>query len=556
MSGRPTAKEEESAALVRSPGAAGRSIIGRPAVTAFAARAAAIAMLFPAAAAVPAAATATDPGGELVSPGPTSPDSGAAGSNAAPATSVPDAGPPAAPAQEDGSPPGEPPPSPSEQSATGTPDPGDASGSAQPAAGAAERPQGATDDVPAGTVTQAGSQASTPGEASATSVPVASAQNTSVIYQAVWQVQKGCQAYCYATSQVQSASQSSTTHQSATATGGGTTPAGAVAVNVAGTVQFIFQSQLGCIAFCYATSQAQAAWQSAQTIQSATATGDGVLTALNVAETFQFVWQVQEGCQVECYDVSSTQSTTQQQATQSTGTPYRPFDGPKTFLAWIAVIAANNAATFQAVFQYEEALCLERCTGDAQRQDAVLTAATNQQATATLGDHEATEEPAGAPVAPSAGGSSAATGLTPATTTAAPVRSPSAAAPRARSADRAAVGAPGTAVIAVVSAGSARHAHVRQTTDARTPARPRSPLLAGAATSHASPASSHARRMHSARSRPALRPVALSRVQEESRGPGGAWLVAAMGVLIALAGGFTARERAHRFCTGFTKWLP
>jgi hypothetical protein len=568
---------------VRSPGAAGRPIIGRPAVTAFAARAAAIAMLVPAAAAaaVPAAATgaatATDPGGEMVSSGPTAPDSLPAGSDAAPGTPVPDTGPPAAPAQGDGSPPGEPAPSPSEQSATGTPEAGAASDSVQSPARLPERPQGATGDLPAGTVAQAASQSSyaPPAQASPASVPVASAQNTSVIYQAVWQVQKGCQAYCYGTSQVQSASQSSTTHQSATATGGGTTQAGAVAVNVAGTVQFVFQTQLGCIAFCFTTSQAQSTSQTAQTTQSATATGETFLTALNVAETFQFVWQFQQGCEVECYDASSTQSTTQQQTSQSAGTPYRPFDGPQTFLAWIAVIAANNAATVQSIFQYDEALCLERCTGDTQVQDAVLTATTNQRATAAVGDYEATKEPPGAPSPTNAGDSSAATHLMPAAAPASPVASASAAAPRTGGADRPAVGAPGAAVTAVVGSSpargpSSRHGRVprpaasphaldaraAQTTGGRSPARPRASVLAGAATSHASPASSHARRIRSARARTVLRPVALDRVQGESRGPGIAWLVAGMGLLIAFGGGFTARSRAHRFCTGFSKWLP
>jgi hypothetical protein len=566
MSGRPTAKQVKSA-RVRSPGAAGRSIIGRPAVTAFLARAAAIAMLVPAAAAaaVPAAATeaatTTDPGGGVVSPG----------SDATPSAPVPDAGPSAAPAQGDGSQPADPTPSPPEPSATGTPEPAGAT--------ASEPPQGATDDPPvppADTAAQAsGSQpsssepqasAAVPGHASTTSVAVAGAQNTSVVYQAIWQVQKGCQAYCYGTSQVQSASQSSTTHQSATATGGGSTPSGAVAVNVAGTVQFIFQTQLGCIAFCFTTSQVQSTSQSAQTTQSATATGDGVLTALNVAETFQFVWQVQQGCEVECSDASSTQSQTQQQASQSAGTPYRPFDGPQTFLAWIAVIAANNAATFQSVFQYDEALCLEHCTGDAQLQDAVLTAATTQQATAAVGDHEATKEPPGVPSPASAGGSADATRLAPAATTASPLPSASAAAPRASGAERPAVGAPATAMIAVVgsspttglsqpAAGAhARAARAAETTNTRRTAR-RS-LLAGATASNSSRASSHARRMQPARSLPARRPVALNRVQSGSRGPGSAWLVAATGLLVVLVGGRIARRRARRICTGLARMTP
>ena len=551
---------------MRSPGAAGRSIIGRPAVTAFVARAAAIAMLVPAAAAVPATATdpptTTDPGGGVIAPG----------SATAPNAPVPDPGPPAAPAQGDGAPPADPTPSAPEQSASDSPATGGATTSAQL--------QSATDDLPVGAATtgaQAGSKpssgtepqapASGLGHASASPVAVASAQNTNVVYQAIWQVQKGCQAYCYGTSQAQSASQFSTTHQSATATGGGSTPSGAVAVNVAGTVQFIFQTQLGCIAFCFTTSQVQSTAQSAQTTQSATASGDGVLTALNVAETFQFVWQVQQRCEVECYGASSTQSQTQQQESQSSGTPYRPFDGPQTFLAWIAVIAANNAATVQTIFQYDEALCLERCTGDAQLQDAVLTAATTQQATAAVGDHEATDEPPGATSPASAGGSADATRLAPAATTASPTPSPSAATPRAPGADRPAVGVPGTAVIAVVGPSATgrpasprgRVLHPTASANART-ARPHPSPLAGAPTSHASPAPSHAspapshaRRTHPARSLPTLRPVALNRVEPASHGPASSWLVAVMGVLVVLVAGATARRRARRICTGFTR---
>jgi hypothetical protein len=160
----------------------------------------------------------------------------------------------------------------------------------------------------------------------------------------------------------------------------------------------------------------------------------------------------------------------------------------------------------------------------------------------------------------SAGGSADATRLAPAATTASPVPSASAAAPRASGADRPAVGAPATAVIAVLgrapqpaASAHARAARVAPPTNARSPAPARPLLLAGAATSHAAPASSHARRMHPARSLPALRPVALTRLQPGSRGPGSAWIVAAMGLLVVLGGGCTAWKRARRICTGFTR---
>ncbi len=222
----------------------------------------------------------------------------------------------------------------------------------------------------------------------AATVPIASAQNMSTVFQTVWQVQQGCKTYCYATSQTQTATQSSATNQKATATGSASTPTGALALNVATTIQFIVQTQLGCVAFCYSTSQTQSASQDAQTTQLANATADAIVTAINVADTFQFVWQIQDGCSFECRDVTTSQSvaqneaTDQQQTTSAATSGAPPFDGPQTFLAWIAVIAGNVGATVQTIYQYDEATCLENCTGDAQAQDAAQSVVTDQEADA------------------------------------------------------------------------------------------------------------------------------------------------------------------------------
>ena len=107
------------------------------------------------------------------------------------------------------------------------------------------------------------------------------------------------------------------------------------------------------------------------------------MAAINIAEVTQFVWQIQEGCTIECHDATTSQSVSRDTTTdQSSSAP--PFDDPESFIAWIAVIAAQTAATVQTIFQYDEAACLDQCTGDHQSQDAVQTAATTQQTTATL----------------------------------------------------------------------------------------------------------------------------------------------------------------------------
>ena len=89
-------------------------------------------------------------------------------------------------------------------------------------------------------------------------ISVATAQNTSQTWQAIFQVQQGCQSHCQGTSQSQTAGQTAETIQNANAIGGGTgSPSNATALNQSTTGQFIWQVQLGCVAFCYGTSQSQ-----------------------------------------------------------------------------------------------------------------------------------------------------------------------------------------------------------------------------------------------------------------------------------------------------------
>jgi hypothetical protein len=327
--------------------------------------------------------------------------------DSAPATSAPEPPEPAAVQPAPDATPATPEPDPSAPTppapATGAPAP-----AAEPAASAAKQPAPAppaptTDshatDSPATPAQQPAPEQ--PAPQPATSAPVATAQNVSIVYQVVTQVQKGCQSYCYSTSQTQSATQTSATQQSATATGTATT-SGAEAINVASTIQFIFQTQLGCTAFCYGTTLSQSAAQQALTTQSASATAGAIVTAINAAQTTQFVWQEQEACLVVCVDTSATQATSQAQdqtAEQSGNGPTLPFGGPQPFLAWLAVIAANEAATIEILYQEDIADCLDHCYGDALTQVAEQTAAVSQDATATLDDPAPQRSPVAGPPA-------------------------------------------------------------------------------------------------------------------------------------------------------------
>jgi hypothetical protein len=389
----------------------------------FVARAASIAVILPAAVASPAMAADASPA-PAVSPDEAASDGAAAPAQAqmpapAPAAEQPaPAADPAAPASEPPAP--EPPAPAAEQPATGGPPatPASEPPAPEPAAPAAQQPataaqqpaaeppaattdSSATDPHATAAKQPAPGQPATPAPSPPTSAPVATAQNVSTVYQVVTQVQKGCQSYCYVTSQTQSATQTSTTNQSATASSTATA-SGAEAVNVATTIQFIFQTQLGCTAFCFGTTLLQSAAQQALTTQSATATADGIVTAINASQTTQFVWQEQQGCLAVCVHTSATQATSQAQkqtAAQSGNGPTLPFGGPQPFLAWLAVIAANEAATIEMLYQEDVADCLDHCYGDALSQVAQQSAAVSQKATATLDDPAPQRPPVAAPPA-------------------------------------------------------------------------------------------------------------------------------------------------------------
>ncbi len=221
----------------------------------------------------------------------------------------------------------------------------------------------------------------------------ATAHNQSEVWQAIFQVQQGCRSNCQGTSQSQSATQVAETIQSATAIGGGTgSPSNATALNESTTGQFIWQVQLGCVAFCYGTSQSQTASQWAQTTQNATALADGNAQAHNVGSVMQEIWQLQFGCEVECHGTSQTQSSTQRQSTNQSATATSETWGAWTsgnaeslLPAWLIALAENLGITIQTVWQYQEAACLEDCVSDTQAQEAAQRAFTSQVARALAG---------------------------------------------------------------------------------------------------------------------------------------------------------------------------
>jgi hypothetical protein len=217
------------------------------------------------------------------------------------------------------------------------------------------------------------------------------AQNVSRVLQAIWQVQVGCRTYCNGTSQTQLASQQSETNQNATAIAPEGQSSGAAAVNQSSTLQFVWQEQLGCVAFCWNTRMDQSASQNAETTQMATAVSDFGALAENLAETLQYVWQVQEGCQVECYGVSQSQSLSQQQRTSQSATATgprlptsagAPAGGREGFFSWVTAFAQSIGATVQWILQVQEASCLEHCGDDALLQVAGQRASTDQTSTA------------------------------------------------------------------------------------------------------------------------------------------------------------------------------
>ena len=275
------------------------------------------------------------------------------------------------------------------------------------------------------------------------------AENVNRVIQAVWQVQKGCQSHCYGTSQSQQSVQWSQTTQSAIAVSGGSTSGGstaggsaaggpsAEARNEATTVQFVWQMQIGCVAFCFETSQSQDASQHAYTSQEAVAESALMAWAENLAATIQYVFQTQQGCEQECHGVSQSQSSTQFQSTTQSASatagsgdwgvsgPTLAEDGSVLLPDWLIALALNFGATIQTVYQYQEALCLEHCTGDMQVQYAAQRAETDQRAVARAAPPPAppeppptdppppTEQPPGPATAPDPGAPAAPTGAEP-----------------------------------------------------------------------------------------------------------------------------------------------
>jgi hypothetical protein len=237
-------------------------------------------------------------------------------------------------------------------------------------------------------------------------------QNGSLVLQAIWQVQNGCNNHCTGTSQSQSATQNASTTQNATAvaaggalyeggsSGGGAPPATADARNESVTIQFVWQTQIGCVAFCVETTQTQAATQWAQTIQSAAAEGDMSAVAQNLSRTIQLVWQLQEGCREECYGTSQVQvinqgkQTTQSAtATSGAGPPTLGADGAVVLPGWLVALAQNLGVTIQTIYQLQEAVCAEYCEGDSQVQEAQQEADVSQDAAARAGASPPEEPP-------------------------------------------------------------------------------------------------------------------------------------------------------------------
>jgi hypothetical protein len=216
----------------------------------------------------------------------------------------------------------------------------------------------------------------TPEGAPAPGAPAAEAHNQSRTVQAILQFQRGCQRHCYGTAQTQDATQRAQTTQEAQADGRATGSA-AGATNQSSTVQFVWQVQLGCVAFCFDTRQNQTAFQSAQTTQSASAVSDALALALNAAETLQIVLQQQRGCEEECHGATSSQSVAQDQWLQQSAIA----DGPGA-LGWLTAVAANLGVSLQTVLQYQDADCLEHCYGGIQAQQALQEAIIEQQALA------------------------------------------------------------------------------------------------------------------------------------------------------------------------------
>jgi hypothetical protein len=174
-----------------------------------------------------------------------------------------------------------------------------------------------------------------------------------------------------------------------------------MALNESRTFQFVWQMQIGCVAFCYDTTQTQFASQTSQTTQTAEAISAAFALALNMSETMQLVWQSQESCREECHGASATQTVNQAQGTNQSAGSSTGSGGPDGVIGWLATLAANIGATLQTIFQYQDADCLENCMGGSQLQRALQHAATTQEASVGETPVETPASPAD-PASPSA----------------------------------------------------------------------------------------------------------------------------------------------------------
>jgi hypothetical protein len=109
------------------------------------------------------------------------------------------------------------------------------------------------------------------------------------------------------------------------------------------------------------------------------------------------VFQIQQGCEHECHGVTQHQSSTQGQTTSQSAIGNALGGGVGLLLVpdWLIAYAQNIGATIQLIYQYQEALCLEHCMGDAQLQEAIQRAVTDQNAVALAAVPEPVEPPPG-----------------------------------------------------------------------------------------------------------------------------------------------------------------
>ncbi|HEU4974388.1 MAG TPA: hypothetical protein VFT50_04820 [Baekduia sp.] len=198
-----------------------------------------------------------------------------------------------------------------------------------------------------------------------------SAENVTIVIQVLWQVQQGCQQYCYGTQQTQSASQDATTIQVATASTTGTAAgAAASADNTTIVIQLVIQSQLGCVAFCYDTSSQQLAVQHSDVAQVADAVSSVAAAATNTALVTQLAWQFQTACAEECHDATATQDAAQTSAIlQSALGAAGGAPSLDAFTSWLATVAGG--AVIDVVQQIDQAACQDHCVGDLQVQVGV-----------------------------------------------------------------------------------------------------------------------------------------------------------------------------------------